>query len=95
MEEAGIVENHKADNQLQIIGVLLVIMLGDLVVHRDKALKPQVMLGELKRKLLKPQIPQMDGEVQKQKRKQPVLGGLVKLNLMMLHNQHGDRASQQ
>ena len=95
MEEAGIVENNKVDNPHQIIGVLLVIMHGDLVVCKVKELKPQVMLGELKRKLLKPQIPQMDGEVQKQRLKQLVLGVQVKLKLMMLHNQHGDRVSQQ
>ena len=95
MEEAGIVENNKVDNPHQIIGVPLVIMHGDLVVYKVKALKPLVMLGELKRKLQKPQIPQMDGAVQKQRLKQLVLGDQLKLKLMMLHNQHGDRVSQQ
>ena len=97
MAEGGIVENNKVVNHHQIIGVHQVIMLGVQVVYKDKARKQQVTLGVLKRKLLKPQIPQMDGEVQKQRLKQLVLGVQVKLKLMTLHNLNlvGARVSQQ
>ena len=97
MVEAGIVENKKMDKYPQIIGVHQIQekMLGVQVVFKDKARKQQIMLGvhKHKRKLLKPLIPQMDGEVQKQRLRQQVHGVRVKLKLMMLLNQAGVRVS--